>query len=105
MKKKNNKNNPFKIEYKDDQLVISIGIKTLADMGCYKLSEEIGWNQVINDYNEFKVTKYKKFAEEIIYELEKEEENGDTIVYKMLDEVIMNVYENSESITEIIKGK
>lgn len=65
------------VEIVDGKLVISVGVNILA-FAC-----EFGNPDNSNDA--FKITNADDFAKEIMYILLAEEENGTTLVHKMLD--------------------
>ena len=85
------KDKPLTVEIVNGVLNISIGIDTLY----FALSE--------NDFHtQFKVTSIKGFAKDVLNELLSEEEDGTTLVHRMLDEAANNAIENgSEYIEEI----
>lgn len=74
-KKRPNVNRPLTVSIKDDQLVISIGVSTLA----YAIQNGA------NDWTG-KITNDKAFAKDVVAELLSELEDGTTPVHAMLDE-------------------
>lgn len=77
MKKISGSGKDLKVRIEKGQLIISIGIDTLAfafDNGEYA-------------YELFKVSNIKGFAKDVLYELLREEEDGTTPVHRLLDEV------------------
>ena len=86
-----NKELPLSMEIKDGQLVISIGINTLAfATGVY--------------ITDFKIINNEGFAKDILNELDAEEEDGSTMVHRMFDTAANNAIENGSEAVEEISG-
>ena len=83
------KDKPLTVEIVDGVLNISLGI----DILCFATQSEI---------YDFKIVDNNGFSNDIINELLSEEEDGTTLVHRMLDEAANNAIENgSEYIEEI----
>lgn len=83
------KDKPLTVEIVDGVLNISLGI----DILCLATQSEI---------YDFKIVDNNGFSNNIINELLSEEEDGTTLVHRMLDEAVNNAIENgSEYIEEI----
>ena len=83
------KDKPLTVEIVDGVLNISLGI----DILCLATKSEI---------YDFKIVDNNGFSNDIINELLSEEEDGTTLVHRMLDEAANNAIENgSEYIEEI----
>ena len=83
------KDKPLTVEIVDGVLNISLGI----DILCLATQSEI---------YDFKIVDNNGFSNDIINELLSEEEDGTTLVHRMLDEAANNAIENgSEYIEEI----
>ena len=86
------KNQHLEIEIRDGRLVISIGI----DLLCSAIQSEI---------QDFRIVSNDEFVKEVINELEAEEEDGTTLVHKMLDTAANQAIENgSEHVKEVEDG-
>lgn len=81
------KKSPLKLQIKDGELIISIGIDTL----CFATQSEILDFKIINNIG---------FAKDILNELESEEEDGTTLVHRMLDSAANNAIENGSEFVE-----
>ena len=87
------KDKPLTVEIVDGVLNISLGI----DILCLATQSEI---------YDFKIVDNNGFSNDIINELLSEEEDGTTLVHRMLDEAANNAIENgSEYIEEIGEGE
>ena len=103
---KANKDAPLSVEVKEDQLVISIGIDTLAY--CFDHSEfaapfdeeECEW------VPKYKVISPAEFAKDVMYELDREEEDGSTPLNLLLDKMCEEAANNgSLGIEEVKENK
>ena len=81
---------PLKVRIKNDRLLISVGLNTLAHATeyCCRLCNEKNHTQ----YPYVKVVDKQQLGQEILEVLLDENEAGDTIVRKMLDDAIQDVY-------------
>lgn len=84
------KDSPLKVEIIDGLLSITIGVDTLA----------FAINNDGKTYEGFNVTNAVKFAEDVLHELEREEEDGTTVVHEMLDEAAFAAACNGSEWTE-----
>lgn len=79
-------NKELTVEAKDEEIRISIGLKALA----FAIENSPDWN------SEFKIDtkyKYKYFANSIVDALNDEEEDGTTLIHRMLDEAALHALE------------
>lgn len=76
---------PLDVNIEDDQLVIRIGIDTLA----FAFEESSSNNPYSDHLNDFirmcTVTDARQFAKDVQYELTREEEDGSSILTNLLD--------------------
>ena len=91
---------PLMIGVEKDELIIRIGIDTLAY--AFEIGEE---NQTFakkaNDFRRsWKVTDKHKFAKDVGIALGNEEEDGSTLLTKIFDEAYIHAVENSEGVDE-----
>lgn len=89
--------NPLQIEIRDNQLILSIGLDTLAWAAENHPDRYDGendrWLYTINDH--------VVFANDVLTELKDEEEDGTTLVHRMLDEATMRAISNgSQAVSE-----
>lgn len=91
----------LKIEIQNDELIIRIGISTLAvaARNCQYCDAIIMDHDA--DEEAVKITDEKVFAESILLALKREEEDGTTLVHKMLDSATEYVVEYGENGIEI----
>ena len=86
------KDSPLKTEIKDDKLIISIGIDTLAF--CAEHCPEL-YNDETNPEPPFiKVADNLELAKDVMYMINKEEEDGTTPLHILLDEAIIAAIED-----------
>lgn len=85
---------PLTITIEQEQLVIRIGISTLAF--AFDHSEENNpWNDEKNDFvRSFKVTNKKEFANDVLITLREEKEDGSTLLTDLLDKACNTAVEN-----------
>lgn len=85
---------PLKIGVEKGELVIRIGIDTLA--WCFEIGEgNQSFDDEANDFRrEFKVTDVKKFAEGVANALCDEEEDGSTPITRILDSAFIRAVED-----------
>ena len=84
---------PLEVAIVDGRLVISIGVKTLA----HAVQLEGGMLYQVGDEDiatGVTITDPLTAAKEIARELKREEEDGTTLVHKLLDKAAMDAYEN-----------
>ena len=84
------KSEHLNVDIKNGKLVITMGTKLL----CFAVGS------VISDY---KITNEEAFANDILQELLAEEDDGTTLVHKMLDKAADNAIENGSVNVEEIK--
>lgn len=80
------KGQPLEVEIFEGVLRITIGVSTLGFAA--KHIPNTGW-----DEDHLKVTDESVFAEEILRELQREQENGTTLVHRMLDQATLRAIE------------
>jgi hypothetical protein len=83
---------PLSVKVEDDELVIRIGVDTLAWAGerCPDLEDE--------RYEPmFRIVNATEFANDVLHELKKEEEDGTTLVHLMLDKAIVSAIEQGSA--------
>jgi hypothetical protein len=85
------KNQPLRCTIEDGKLIVSIGIDVLA--WCAREHPSF-WNGEDDDTPNINVTDPEIFAREIQREMEKEAEDGSTLVNRMIDMAIQNAYED-----------
>ena len=83
---------PLEVRIKGGQLFISIGIDTL----CFATQF---------NFEDFKITDREGFAKDILNELEREEEDGTTLVHKMFDQAANSAVEDGSEYVEETKGE
>lgn len=72
----------------NDEIVIRLSIDTLA------IAWEMSPENEYDDVNPNPVTDERLFAAEVVTELEREEEDGTTLVHRALDRAMFNAVEN-----------
>jgi hypothetical protein len=84
---KENKDAPLSVEVKEDRLVISIGIDTLAY--CFERSESNNpYDEETGDFKQIeRVASPMQFAKDVATELMMEEEDGSTPLNLLLDKM------------------
>lgn len=89
--------NPLRIEMRDNQLIISIGLDTLA----WAAENHPDLYDDENDRGLYKINDHIVFAKDVITELKDEEEDGTTLVHRMIDEATMRAISNgSQAVSE-----
>lgn len=84
---------PLKVEVIGGRLVISIGVRCLAH--AIEFAPALTrYNESADEFEHPKVTDPLAFAHEIDAELSKEEEDGTTVVHRMLDKAAQSAIEN-----------
>jgi hypothetical protein len=96
---------PLRVEVVDEQLVIRIGIGTLA----WAAEHQNDWNPFDDERNDFfqkwRVSGAKGFALDVAGQLLKEEEDGSSPLSDLLDKMSMEVVEDgAESVRECKPG-
>lgn len=91
---------PLTIKVEGDQLVIRIGVDTLA--WCFEISDDNQpYDEKANDYRRaWKVTDKHKFAKGVGVGLQVEEEDGSTPLTKILDEACTHAIEDDMGVDE-----
>lgn len=88
---------PLNIDVEKQQLVIRIGVDTLA----FAFENGDIANPFIDALNDFtrayKVTNSKQFAHDVVDELTKEEEDGSNLITRLLDRVCLDAVENGSA--------
>lgn len=94
------KDAPLKVGVEGDELVIRIGIGTLAY--CFETGEENQpFDEKANDFRRsFKVTDPHKFAKGVGVALQDEEEDGSTPLTKIMDEAFIRAVEDDMGVDE-----
>lgn len=92
---------PLTIGVEGDQLVIRIGVDTLAY--CYEISEaNHRWDDNEDEYlKQWRVTDKHKFAKGVAIGLRDEEEDGSTPITRILDDACIRAIENDMGIDEV----
>ena len=93
----------MKIQIKNNNLVITISLDTLAT--AFELSDyNNSFDDKLNDFKQaFKVTNKVLFAKEVILALEDEEEDGTTLLHQLFDKATENAVENGALGIEEVK--
>jgi len=91
---------PLTIGVEGDQLVIRIGVDTLA--WCFEISDENQpYDEKVDDFRRsWKVVDRHKFAKGIGIGLQDEEEDGSTPLTKILDEACIRAIEDDMGVDE-----
>lgn len=91
---------PLTVGVEEDQLVIRIGVDTLAF--CFEVGDENQpFDEEANDYRRaFKVIDKHKFAKGVAYGLQDEEEDGSTPLTKILDDAFIKAVESDMGVDE-----
>jgi len=91
---------PLTIEVEGDQLVIRIGVDTLAF--CFEISEDNQpFDEKANDFRrEFKVIDKYKFAKGVATGLKDEREDGSTLLTDAIDAACIKAVESDEGVEE-----
>lgn len=97
---KGKRNSPLKLSVEGEELVIRIGINTLAY--CFEVGEENNpWDDTVMDFRRaFKVTDERQFAEGVVSGLRDEEEDGSTPVTRILDTAFIHAVEGADGVDE-----
>jgi hypothetical protein len=79
------KDAPLTIKTKDDEIIISIGLRTLAEvMKCSNYFQQILEENKFNEES-IEVSDLKQFGKDVKEALEGEDEDGTTYVHEMFD--------------------
>jgi hypothetical protein len=86
------RNRPLQASIQDDQLVISIGIETLAYCAAHQPN-------IIEDSGEYnwpyiKIDDVSRFARDVVCGLLHEEEDGSTVISRCIDEACLSAVED-----------
>ena len=84
---------PLSVEIEGNELVIRIGLDTLAVAVEYDPQLQV-YDDDLDEYFGPKVTNESKWAKEIVHALNSEEEGGTTLVHLMLDNAAMQALES-----------
>jgi len=82
------------VELLEGRLVISIGIDTLATAVRWMPSIDDAFDEVEGKYIETEITDADKLAEAIAEQIDDEEEDGTTLVHRMIDKAALRAIEN-----------
>lgn len=83
----------MKISIKNGKLSIEIDFDTLVTAA--KLSPLLEhYDEAIGEYRNPVITDAKGFAKDVVIELNREEEDGTTLVHRMFDQAFLRVAEN-----------
>jgi hypothetical protein len=96
-KSTNPKEAKFTAEIDGGQLVVKIGVNVLAFAALRKNGGPLVENERVTDSDQF--------AKDVLCELSKEEENGDTPLYKLIDQAIRDAAENGCIAIRTLKRK
>ena len=85
-----NKDKPLEMVIEQDQLIIRIGIDTLA-FAFENSDQNMPYNDELKDYPKtYRITDNMEFAKDVISALRDERENGSTIFTDLLDKACIN---------------
>jgi len=91
---------PLTVGVEGDQLVIRIGVDTLA--WCFEISDDNQpYDEQIGDFRRsFKVLDRHKFAKGVAYGVQDEREDGSSLLTDALDAACINAVENDMGVDE-----
>lgn len=89
-----NRDQHVNVELIDGRLVISIGVDTLATAIKYMPQLDDAFDEVEGKEIETEITDADKLAAAIVETLDDEEEDGTTLVHRMLDKAALQAIEN-----------
>lgn len=93
------RNGHLRVRIEREQIVISIGVATLPKVVEFG-HDHHSYDEEAGDYLVPKITDPDTFAKEVLSELEREEEDGTTLVHLMFDKAIAHAIENgAEGVT------
>lgn len=94
------KNSPLTISEENEELVIRIGIETLAF--CFEIGEDNQpWDDDVGNYRrQYKVINQKRFAKGVGNALCDESEDGSTPLTRILDDAFIRAVENDMGVEE-----
>jgi hypothetical protein len=72
------------IKIENDEIVLRIPIAALKDAAMVAFDDAMGFQQ-----HSFFIEDVNLFAKELVYELNKENEKGSTVIHKMLDKTVI----------------
>jgi hypothetical protein len=87
---------PLTVTLQDERVVIAVGIDTLAH--CWMTGPErdrLRWDDLTNDYdpNIARIVEPQTFAEDVVRELKREQEDGTTPVHLLFDKAMLEAVE------------
>lgn len=92
---KQNKDKPLTVEVKDDQLIIKVGIGTIAHCTMSEMGGPLNEKKVsLREGQEL------QWAKDISYEINMEDDGGNTPLYKFLDKMMIKASENGSAALE-----
>jgi len=101
---KRGKNRPLGLKVQGNEVVIRIGINTLA-FAHDRSSANNPWDEAREDYiQQWKVVDPKQFANDFVIELQSEEEDGSTKLVELFDEIFQDTV-NEGSIAVKVCGE
>jgi len=96
-----NKDAPLDVSVEGDELVIRIGVSTLA-FAASRTELFNPWNDDKNDWvDEWKVTDEHRFAQGVGYGMTEEEEDGSTPLTRLLDTCFLHAVEGDYGVDEL----
>lgn len=84
------KDRTLEVTTTDDQLVITIGLDALVNI----LSSQPEWPLMGEDQEPCKVLDHQQFIKDVVCELQREEEDGTTLLHRALDRAAIDAIEN-----------
>ena len=91
---------PLTCEIKDGQIVIRVGVETLKWATEHAEENNPFDNRVLGFRRLWRITNPDKFAEDVCIELWREEEDGRTLVTKMIDQAASSAINKGSSWVE-----
>jgi len=88
-----NKDKPLTVEVKDNKLIISIGIDTLAFV-AERCPHFYNYDKHNNEEKYVTVVDNNELAHDVVRALTDEEEDGSTILHRLIDDAIEDAYED-----------
>lgn len=89
-----NKDKHLEVKLENDVITISIGIDTLA-FAAKHAPDGLFYDKLFNPEGPIKkIIDKKEFAKDVVYELQREEEDGTTMVHLLFDKAINDAVDN-----------
>lgn len=97
------KDHPLRVEIKDDKLIISIGIRTLAFAQNVQLEDR---DDLTGDYQlRYQVVNIGQFAKDVVQAMEAEGYSDASNLERWIDEMGIYAIEEGSDAVEILKSK